>query len=209
MKLYGSLTSPFVRKARVLIKEKNLPCEFVVADPTEVGGVVRTSNPLWQVPVLERDSGDALFDSPVIVEFLDGLSTPALLPASGELRWQMLRWQALADGIVEAVIGRFLETRRPIVQQSADQMSFQESRVAAALAFVSARLKGETFLMESRFTLADLALAVALEYIDFRYPHDWRAQHPRLAFWLAGISMRPSFIETVPPGMERPQRVPN
>ena len=209
MKLYGSLTSPFVRKARVLIKEKNLPCDFVVADPTEVGGVVRTRNPLWQVPVLERDDGDALFDSPVILEYLDSLSAPALLAASGEPRWQMLRWQALADGIVEAVIGRFLETRRPMVQQSADQMSFQESRVAAALAFASGRLKGESFLMENRFTLADLALAVALEYIDFRYPHDWRAQHPRLAFWLAGISVRNSFAESVPPGMERPERVPN
>jgi len=209
MKLYGSLTSPFVRKARVLIKEKGLPCEFVVADPTEVGGAVRTRNPLWQVPVLERDEGEALFDSPVIVEYLDGLAAPALLAASGESRWHILRWQALADGILEAVIARFLETRRPIALQSSDQMSFQESRVAAALAFASSRLSGEPYLVENRFTLADIALAVGLEYIDFRYPHDWRTQHPRLAFWLAGISARQSFSETVPPGMERPARVPN
>jgi len=209
MKLYGSLTSPFVRKARVLIKEKNLPCEFVVADPTEAGGAVRTRNPLWQVPVLDRDDGDALFDSPVIVEYLDGLAAPALLAASGESRWRILRWQALADGILEAVVARFLETRRPIALQSSDQMSFQEGRVAAALAFASSRLSGEPYLVENRFTLADIALAVALEYIDFRYPHDWRTQHPRLAFWLAGISARQSFSETVPPGMERPARVPN
>jgi len=209
MKLYGSLTSPFVRKARVLIKEKGLPCEFVVADPTEVGGAVRTRNPLWQVPVLERDEGEALFDSPVIVEYLDGLAAPALLADSGESRWRILRWQALADGILEAVVARFLETRRPIALQSSDQMSFQESRVAAALAFASSRLSGEPYLVENRFTLADIALAVALEYIDFRYPHDWRTQHPRLAFWLAGISARQSFSETVPPGMERPARVPN
>ncbi|KPK67898.1 MAG: hypothetical protein AMJ84_12150 [Acidithiobacillales bacterium SM23_46] len=209
MKLFGSLTSPFVRKARILIKEKNLPCEFVVADPTEAGGVVRMRNPLWQVPVLETDDGESLFDSPVIVEYLDSLSTPALLATSGAPRWQILRWQALADGIMEAVIARFLEGRRPIVQQSSDQITFQEARVAAALAFASSRLKAEQFLLEGRFTLADLALAVALEYTDFRYPHDWRAQHPRLAFWLAGISVRASFVETVPPGMERPQRVPN
>jgi glutathione S-transferase len=121
----------------------------------------------------------------------------------------VLRWQALADGLLEAVIARLLEGRRPIVQQSSDQIALQESRVAAALAYASARMTGEPFLLENRFTLADLALAVALEYIDFRYPHDWRAQHPRLAFWLAGISARPSFAETVPPGMERPPRVPN
>lgn len=209
MKLYGSLTSPFVRKARILIREKQLACEFTVADPAEAGGVVRARNPLWQVPVLERADNEALFDSPVIVEYLDSLAAPALLPASGEQRWQVLRWQALADGMLEAVIARLLESRRPIVQQSSDQIAFQESRVAAALAFASARLKGESFLMENRFTLADLALAVALEYIDFRYPHDWRAQHPRLAFWLAGISARASFADTVPPGMERPPRIPN
>jgi len=209
MKLYGSLTSPYVRKARVLIIEKNLSCDFVVADPMEAGGAVRTRNPLWQVPVLERDEGEVLFDSPVIVEYLDGLKPPAMIPPSGESRWQVLRWQALADGIQEAVVARFLETRRPIVQQSSDQMSFQESRVVSALAFASSRLDGEQFLLEKRLTLADIALAVALEYIDFRYPHDWRSQHPRLAFWLAGISARDSFTATVPPGMERPPRVPN
>lgn len=209
MKLYGSLTSPFVRKARVLIIEKNLSCDFVVADPMEAGGAVRTRNPLWQVPVLERDDGEALFDSPVIVEYLDGLKPPAMIPPSGESRWRVLRWQALADGVQEAVVARFLETRRPIVQQSSDQMSFQESRVVSALAFASSRLDGEQFLLEKRLTLADIALAVALEYIDFRYPHDWRSQHPRLAFWLAGISARDSFTATVPPGMERPPRVPN
>jgi glutathione S-transferase len=209
MKLYGSLTSPFVRKLRVLIKEKGLPCEFTVADPAAADGPVRRLNPLWQVPVLERDGAEPLYDSPVILEYLDGLAAPALIPAGGEARWQALRAQALADGIMEAVIARLLELRRPPAQRSAEAIAFQEARVAAALAHAATLPRGEAYFGGERFGLADLALGVALEYADFRYPHDWRARHPRLALWLAGIGTRPAFAETCPPGMDRPTQTPH
>ncbi len=202
MKLYGSLTSPYVRKCRVLIKEKVLPCEFVVADAGGAGSPVPTLNPLGKVPVLARDDGSTLFDSPVILEYLDSLKPPALLAAGGEERWQMLRWQALADGILDATVTRLLETRRPPEQQSARDIQKQEEKVARALAFAEERA-ANVYLMQNKFTAADLCLGVALEYVDFRYPHDWRAHHPKLARWLAAISQRPSFTETVPPGMEK------
>jgi glutathione S-transferase len=119
MKLYGSLTSPYVRKCRVLIKEKALACEFVAGDVGAADSPVAALNPLGKVPVLERDDGSPLFDSPVVLEYLDSLKLPALLATSGEERWQMLRWQALADGIMDATVTRLLETRRPPEQQSA------------------------------------------------------------------------------------------
>ena len=203
MKLYGSLTSPYVRKARVLIREKNLPCEFVVADPWAADSPIPSLNPLGKVPVLALDNGEVLFDSPVIVEYFDSLKTPALLPASGETRWQALRWEALADGILDAVATRFLETRRSVAQQSLENIQRQEGKIARALDYTERHLDNGTWLMSDRFMLADLALAVALEYTDFRYPHDWRSLHPRLGTWLSGIAARPSFVETLPPGMEK------
>ena len=115
----------------------------------------------------------------------------------------MLRLQALADGILDATVTRLLESRRPQPQQSPENIKRQEEKIACALAYADSLPQGETYLMQSHFSLADLCLGVALEYVDFRYAHDWRAKHPKLARWLAGISSRPSFVETVPPGMEK------
>lgn len=203
MKLYGSLTSPYVRKARILIGEKSLPCEFTVADAWAADSPIPALNPLGKVPVLVLDNNDVLFDSPVIVEYLDALKTPALLAASGEARWNMLRWEALADGMLDAVATRLLESRRPAAQQSADNIRRQEEKIARSLEYTAHHLGKGPWLMSDRFTLADLVMAVALEYTDFRYPHDWRSHYPQLGQWLAGISVRPSFIETRPPGMEK------
>ena len=221
MKLYGSLTSPYVRKLRILLREKGIPCEFVQADAWAADSPVPRLNPLGKVPVLERNDGNALYDSPVILEYLDSLKAPALLAPAGEDRWAMLRLQALADGILDATVTRLLESRRPQPQQSPDNIKRQEEKIARALAFADSVPKGGAYLMQNRFadgtearavgqgwpgdgfTVADLCLGVALEYVDFRYPHDWRSKHPRLALWLAGISTRPAFAETLPPGMER------
>ena len=203
MKLYGSLTSPYVRKVRVLVREKNLACEFVVADAWAADSPIPALNPLGKVPALALDNGDVFFDSPVIVEYLDALKAPALLAVSGAARWEMLRWQALADGMLDATVSRLLELRRPAEQQSAENIRRQENEIARSIEYTEQRLSRESWLMENRFTLADLVMAVALEYIDFRYPHNWRGRHPRLAQWLAGVSARPSLIETRPPGMEK------
>lgn len=203
MKLYGSLTSPYVRKARIMIREKNLPGEFVVADAWAADSPVPALNPLGKVPVLALDNGESLFDSPVIIEYLDSMRAPALLPASGEARWQMLRWAALADGILDAVVTRLLESRRSAVQQSAENIRRQEEKITRSLDYTERHLGNGPWLMSDHFTVADLAMGVALEYIDFRHPHDWRRHHRRLGSWLAGVSARPAFIDTLPPGMEK------
>ncbi len=203
MKLYGSLTSPYVRKLRALLKEKAIACEFIVQGAGDPGSLVPKLNPLGKVPVLVRDDGEAIFDSVVIVEYLDGLGDEPLLPAAGDARLFVQRYHALAQGIMDAVVARMLELRRPAGCQDPAVIAKQESKIAAAIDFAAAQKRGPAYLVEDRFTIADLALGIALEYVDFRYPHDWRGPHARLAHWLAGISTRPSFAETQFPGMER------
>lgn len=203
MKLYGSMTSPYARKVRVLLLEKALSCEFDVADAWAANSPVPALNPLGKVPVLVLDDGIALFDSPVIVEYLDALKSPALIPAAGDARWRARRWEALADGILDAGVTRVLESRRPAGQQSSDEIRRQEQKIARAIDFVAHHLPNGPWLMGDRFTLADLAVGVALEYVDFRFPHDWRARHPDLGRWLESISARPAFVETRPPSPQK------
>jgi glutathione S-transferase len=198
MKLYGSLTSPYVRKLRVLIEEKRLACEFVVAEPRDPDGPIQARHPLALAPVFERDDGSVLFDSPVIAEYLDSLAAPALIP-SGESRWSALRWAALADGILDIAVARTMELRRPPAQQSAEVQLNREQKIARAFSYAEKNLAGAIFLVDNRLTLADIALAVALDYIDFRYSHDWRSTHPKLTRWHAQMSARPSFVQTHPP----------
>ena len=202
MKLYGSLTSPYVRKARILLDEKAVACEFVVEDPWDAKTAIARLNPLGKVPVLELDSGEALFDSAVILEYLDCLQGEPLIPTAGDARWQVQRWHALADGILDAVVTRLWEMRRREEQQSEEIIERQELKIARALAHAESAIRHQSYLVGERFSLADLALGVALEYVDFRYPNDWRVEAPRLAFWVAGIRTRPAFAKTAPPGME-------
>ena len=198
MKLYGSLTSPFVRKVRIVIAEKQLPVEFIAETPTDPAGHVLALNPLGQVPVLMRDNGEGLFDSAVIVEYLDGQRGAPLIPTAGEARWSVLRWHALGQGMLDATVARMLEGRRSPEQQLFSAITKHETKIAQCLAFAETQM-ANSFLVDQRFTLADISLGVALGYIDLRYPHDWRARHPRLAQWAGPILTRPSFRDTAAP----------
>lgn len=204
MKLLGSLTSPFVRKVRVLLSEKDIACEFIVADAWAPDSRIPALNPLGKVPVLVLDDGDVLFESPLICEYVDGLNEPALIPPAGAARLAVMRWHALAHGMLEATATRVLEFRRPAAQQSPENIARQEGKIARALEYADRLYRGRTYLAEAHFTFADVALGVALEYIDLRYAHPWREKYPRLGQWLAGIATRPAFVETVPPDLRRP-----
>ncbi len=198
MKLYGSHASPYARKVRVVVHEKQLSVELVAVE-TAADPRITALNPLGKIPVFERDDGSILFDSPVIVEYLDALATPALIPVAGEARWRALRWAALGDGIMDAAVTRVLEARRPEALRSTDVMKLQEGKIARAMAFAERELPDGPWLVEHRLSIADIALGAALEYVDFRYPHDWRHTSPRLAKWLTGVSARPAFMQTQPP----------
>jgi len=204
MKLYGSLTSPYVRKVRVVLIEKQLPYEMSVEGPADASGNVARLNPLRAIPVLERDDGDVYFDSIVICEFLDSLNdSPRLYPAGGEPRWQALRWHALGQGMMEATVARFVELRKPADKQDAANAGKHEARIAAAMAFANERVPASGFIQGPIIGIADIALGTALGYVDLRYAHDWRGKFPKLAEWFAPISERPSFTETLAPELKK------
>lgn len=199
MKLYGSLTSPYVRKVRAFMHEKGIECDFVVEAATDPAGNVARLNPLGKIPVLVRDDGETLFESMMLIEYLDSLRGAPLIPPPGEARWRAQRWHALGQGMLDAVVTRLMETRRPQVGQDAALIRRQEAKIAAALQFAEAHHEGGEFLLGDAIGIADIALGVALEYIDLRYPHDWRTHHPRLAEWLEPIARRSAFTHTAPP----------
>ena len=198
MKLYASLTSPYARKVRICLIEMDLQYEFVVEMPSDPNANVARLNPLGKVPLLQRDDGEVLFNSPMIVEYLHALKGTPVVPPDAE-PWRVQRWHALGDGIMDAVVARMLELRRADERQDANVVSRQEGKVASALRFADENYSGGEYLEAAQLSIADIAFAVALDYVDFRYPHDWRATFPRLAKWLSGVRQRPSFNETSPP----------
>lgn len=198
MKLYGSLTSPYVRKVRIVLLEHGIEHAFITEGPADAAGNVARLNPLGKVPVLQRDDGEVLFDSTMIIEYLDGLMSRPLIPAGSE-RWRAQRWHALGQGMLDATVTRLLETRRAPDRQDAGVIRRQEEKIAAALRFADDRLGSDEFLVNNAFGIADIALGVALSYLDLRYTRDWRGAYPRLTRWLGAVGRRPSFTATAPP----------
>lgn len=200
MKLIGTRTSPFVRKVRVVLAEKKLECELVVDDVWSPESTVHEINPLGKVPCLVMDDGKPLFDSRVIVEYLDTL-TPVgkLLSGIGRVRTETKTWEALADGMLDAAILVLMEKRRPAQQQSQEWIDRQWRKIHATLDMIAVRLKDRAFCIDRQYSLADIALACALDWLSFRFPElSWRGDYPELATWLDKITERPSFRDTAP-----------
>ncbi len=204
MKLYGSLTSPYVRKVRVVIKEKNLPVELIVDDPWSEQSRIPRMNPLGKVPTLLLDDGEAIYDSALVIAWLDFRFQCGIVPSEQKGYWDCMKWHALANGILDATVVRVLESRRPREKQMPRVMAREKVRIDRALAQIESRMTGSAYLVGPAYTLADIALGVALQYIDFRDACDWRKACTRLARWHAGIVERPSFRDTVPPGYTAP-----
>jgi len=205
MKLHGSPTSPYVRKARVLLHEKAIDYEFVQEDPWPADSPIPARNPLGKVPALDKGDGDYLFESPVVIQYIDLASGKSLEPKkSSENFWQHQWWMALSQGIIDAAVTRIMETRRPEEKQMQEKLEREQERIHRAIAAAEKAAQGGKYLVGKRLTLADLMMGVALQYIDFRYPHDWRKTAPKLAKWHRGITKRPSFQETLPPGFTPP-----
>jgi len=198
MKLYSSTTSPYGRKVRIALIEHGLDFEFTAESPSDPDSHVVRLNPLGKVPLVQRDDGEVLFNSPMIVEYIDGLAENPLIPVDRDQGWQVQRWHALGDGIVDAVVARMLELRRDEDKQDLSFIAKQEKKIAASLVFASEHMLGSEYLFNGRLSMADIAMAVALDYIDLRYAHDWRDGHPVLARWLVNINNRQSFQDTLP-----------
>ena len=204
MKLYGSPTSPYVRKARVLVAEKKLPVEFVNEDPWPSDSPIPARNPLGKVPALEVEPNNYLFESVLVVHYLDHVDGKTLTPKDPGGYWQAQWWQALGNGMIDAAVARVLESRRPEDKQMQDKVEREEARIRRAVALAEQRFGGGTFLVGNRFTLADLIMGVALQYVDFRFTQEWRAEAPNLAKWHASVTQRKSFQDTLPPGYTPP-----
>jgi glutathione S-transferase len=203
MKLIGALTSPYVRKVRVVMAEKKLDFQLVVEDVWGSDNILK-SNPLGKVPCLVMEGGEAVFDSRVIVEYLDTLSPVGkLIPPMGRERVEVRTWEALADGVIDASILARLEATwagRSAEQRSQAWIDRQMSRVQGGLKAMSQGLGEKSFATGNSFTLADVAIGCALGYLDFRFAHiDWRSDYPNLAKLQEKLAARPSFAETAPP----------
>lgn len=206
MRLIGSLTSPYVRKVRVVLAEKKLDCPLVTEDVWSDSTRISQANPLGKVPCLLMDGQDAVFDSRVIVEYLDTLSPVGkLLPSAGRARIEVKTWEALADGLCDAAIAARMEQvwpGRAEGERSAAWVARQMRKVDDALAAMSHGLGDKPWCAAGvHMTLADIAVGCALSYLDFRFPAvPWRERHANLAQLLDGkLAQRPSFVETAPP----------
>jgi glutathione S-transferase len=201
MKLIGSLASPYVRKVRVVMAEKRLDYEYVLENVWQADTKIHEVNPLAKVPCLVMEDGGAMFDSRVIVEYLDTL-TPVgkLIPTQGRERAGVKCWEALADGILDAaILVRLEKTQRPAAQQSKEWVNRQMQKVHAGLKAMSEGLTETPFCAGNQFTLADVAVGCALGWLLFRFPDiDWKTDYPNLDKLFEKLSERPSFKDTVP-----------
>lgn len=200
MKLLGTNTSPYVRKARLVLLEKNIPHTYLIDPPREPGSQVARANPLARIPALILDDETCIFDSPVIAEYADTLNdAPILIPRTDALaRMRVKRWEALADGIMDSAVVVRTESMRPpsnqeVAKLEADNITRHNDAITRALAYASGQLGQRAWCEGSSITLSDLALVSALIYLNLRQPErDWRGTHPNLAAWFSRISDRAS-----------------
>ena len=203
MKLIGAVTSPYVRKVRIVMAEKKLDYQFVPEDVWSPATTIGQSNPLGKVPCLVLDGGEALFDSRVIVEYMDTLSPVSkLIPPAGRERAEVKTWEALADGVLDALILARLEATwggRTAEQRSQAWIDRQLGKAHASLQAMSQGLGDKAFCSGIHLSLSDIAVGCVLGYLDFRFPQiDWRSAHPNLARLNDKLMQRQSFIDTRP-----------
>ena len=195
MKLLGTPTSPYVRKVRLMLLEKNIPHDYLIDPPREPGSLVVRVNPLGRIPALILDDETCVFDSPVIAEYVDTLNdTPILIPRDNALaRMRVKRWEALADGIMDSAVAVRNERIRPEDKQELGNITLHNNAISRALEFASTGLGNAPWVNGEAISLGDIALFSTLVYLDLRQPErDWRATHPPLAAWFARMSERPS-----------------
>lgn len=198
MKLFYSPTSPYVRKVMACAIARNIDqrIDKIPTNPHESPAGLVAANPLSKVPCLLTDHDFALFDSPVICEYLDTIGDALpLFPASGSARWVALRYQALGDGILDAAVSSRMESQNPADAGREAYILRQKQVVDRALAML------ESMPPSGMIDIGGIAVGCALSYLDFRFAaDDWRAAHPALADWFKLFADERTFTETAPPG---------
>ena len=202
MKLIGATGSPYVRKVRVVLAEKKFDYRFEEEDVWSRDDIL-ASNPLGKVPCLVMEGGEAVFDSRVIVEYLDARSPLArLIPEPNRERTEVRTWEALADGVCDALVAARLEATwkgRTDEQRSQAWIARQMTKVDATLEAMAEGLGDKPWCSGIHMTLADIAVGCALGYLVFRFPQiEWRSRYPNLARLADRLNARQSFIDTMP-----------
>ncbi|KAF1046856.1 glutathione S-transferase family protein [Xylophilus sp.] len=203
MKLIGSRSSPYARKVRVVMAEKKLDYQFIEENPWEAAPQLAAANPLGQAPCLVMEGGEAVFDSRVIVAYLDTLSPVGkLIPPGGRERTEVKTWEALADGVVDAGVAARLEATWPgraEGERSPAWIDRQTGKIDAGLKAISLGLGDKPWCAGIHLSLADVAVGCALAWITFRHPQiGWRDAHPNLVRLLDKLEQRQSFKDTLP-----------
>lgn len=200
MKLIGSLTSPYVRKVRIVLAEKKLDYKFELDNVWGPDTRILETNPLGKIPCLVMEDGSAVFDSRVIVEYLDGLSPNAkLIPPNGRSRLEVRVLEALGDGICDAAVALRLESLRDPAKQDEAVFARNQAKLEHGVAMLAKSIGDKPWFSGVALTLGDIAAGVALGYLDFRVASfDWRTPHPNLAAWFEKFGKRQSFIDTTP-----------
>jgi glutathione S-transferase len=203
MHLIGSHTSPYVRKVRIVMAEKKLDYRYEIEDVWANDRIMK-SNPLGKVPCLVLPGGEAIFDSRVIVEYLDTRSPVGrLIPEGSRERIEVRTWEALADGVLDAAVLARLEQTWPgrtAEQRSSQWIDRQMHKVQVSLAAMSTGLADKPWCCGIHLSLADIAVGCTLGYLDYRFASiGWREQHANLARLADKLASRPSFIDTAAP----------
>lgn len=198
MKLAYSPNSPYVRKCWALAIQRGIEDRIELWSVATTDPALAAVNPLSKIPALITDEGQVIYDSPVICEYLDSVgSGPRLFPESGPARWKVLTQAALADGILDATQPRRREVALPQDEGRIAYIKLQQGKVARALD----ALEADADSLGDLRTIGEIAIACALGYLDFRYPHEpWRPGHPKLEAWYARVVQLPPMARTVPPG---------
>jgi len=202
MKIIGSLTSPYVRKVRIVMAEKKIDAELVLDNVWDTASSISEFNPLGKVPCLLLDDGGAMFDSRVIAEYIDTLSPVGkLIPPTGRERAAVKTWEALADGAIDAgILVRLENTFRAENEQSQKWKDRQMSKVLKGIETISNSLGSSKWCHGNQFSLADIAVGCALGWFALRFPEiNWKSQYPNLGNLFKQLSERPSFKQTEPP----------
>jgi glutathione S-transferase len=201
MKLLASPASPYTRKVRIVLTEKKIDCDMQLVDVFPVDNPVNPHNPLGKIPTLLLDDGTALYDSRVIVEFLDGKSPISrLIPEDLRDRVAVRRWEALADGILDAGLLVRYESLREPKERSQAWSDKQLARMRRGMAQMAGELADKQWCHGERYSLADIAVGCCLGWLGFRKPGDvdWHREYPPLARHYDKLMTRPAFAETVP-----------
>lgn len=200
MKLLYTLNSPYARKVRIVALEKHIELDLQEVVLTDPDCIVKNHNPLGKVPVLVLADGDSVYDSRVIVEYLDNHAPGThLIPTDNSSKIWVRRWEALADGVCDAAVSAMLEQRKPLEKQLQANIDKQLDKVTRGLEVLNLDITKKKWCVNETFSLADIALGCTLGYLDLRFKQlNWQDNYPNLAKHYSLLVKRPSFKSTMP-----------